>query len=58
LSLRSNLGLQLANAFGVVLLAKELADEFDLFQITRAPRANQEVQSKLQPFPDPERAIH
>jgi hypothetical protein len=31
LSLRSNLGLQLANAFGVVPLAKKLADEFDLF---------------------------
>jgi hypothetical protein len=47
LSLRSNLGLQLANAFGVILFTKKLPEKFDLFQITRAPGADEEVQSEL-----------
>jgi len=53
LLLRSNPGLQLANAFGVILFSKKVADEFYLFQITRAPGADHQVQSKRQPFTYP-----
>jgi hypothetical protein len=33
----------LANACGGVFLSKKVADEFDLFQVTRAPGANQQM---------------
>jgi hypothetical protein len=58
LSLRFNLGPELANAFGVFLFTKKLAEEFDLFEVARAPGANDEMQSKLQPLIKPERTFH
>ncbi len=51
------LGFKLANAFGV-LFTKKLSEEFDLFEVACAPGANDEMQSKLQPFPWSERAFH
>ena len=40
------------------LFTKKVAEEFDLFEIMRAPGAHHQMQSKLQPFPKPERAFH
>jgi hypothetical protein len=37
---------------------KNLAEEFDLFEVAGAPGTHDQMQSKLQPLPKPERAIH
>jgi hypothetical protein len=61
LSLRSNAGLKLANAFGVIgliLVTEELPEESDLLEITRAPSADKQMQAERQTLSNTKRTVH